>query len=92
MNGFLSGLLTIGTKRSGIIVRDAPKGEELGKSEKAGLYALTQVSISRVLTSFACLSVPPIVMGGFMALNSIKSKPAIQTPLNLGMQANKTLQ
>lgn len=68
---------------TGITVLDED-GNALGKSKKAGFYALTQVSISRVCTSFACLSVPPIILGALLRPKAIQSRPALHLPITLG--------
>jgi len=70
--------------KQGISVSDE-NGKELGKSKKAGLYALSQVAFSRVATSFPCLLFPPLIMNYVDKTNFIKKSPAFRQPINLGV-------
>lgn len=45
----------------GIDVYDE-EGKSMGKSQKAGVSAITQVAISRILTNFPVLTIPPLVL------------------------------
>ncbi|CAG8500940.1 2738_t:CDS:2 [Scutellospora calospora] len=47
--------------RNGIDVYDAD-GNNLGKSQKAGANAVGQVAISRILTNFPVLTIPPLIL------------------------------
>jgi len=70
--------------KQGIMVLD-DEGKELGKSKKAGFYALSQVAFSRVATSFPCLLFPPVIMNFAEKTSLLKNNPRLRAPLNLGV-------
>ncbi|KAI9178793.1 Sideroflexin FSF1 [Blastocladiella emersonii ATCC 22665] len=74
----------------GIMVTDE-QGRDLGKSAKAGWSAVTQVSISRVATSFPCLVVPPLVMAQFTHRAYFKANPRMLIPINLAVVAGSLM-
>ncbi|KAL0097651.1 Tricarboxylate/iron carrier [Phycomyces blakesleeanus] len=70
--------------RDGIDVYTA-EGESVGKSKKAGLAAVSQVAISRVLTTAPVLIVPPLLLNQFEKTKFIQANPRLVMPLNLGL-------
>lgn len=67
----------------GIAVQDKD-GNVVGKSQRAGLFALTQTSISRCLTTAMVMAVPPIIMAG-AEKTLLKRYPKLHWPVNLGV-------
>lgn len=63
------------------------EGEEVGKSKKAGLSAVSQVAISRILTNAPVLILPPILLSRFEKTEFIKARPKLVLPLNFGLIA-----
>jgi hypothetical protein len=54
------------------------KGQHLGKSPLAGQKAIAQTSVTRVLTAFPVMIMPPAVMVGFGLQNRVGNcKPAV---------------
>ncbi|KAI9250651.1 Tricarboxylate/iron carrier [Helicostylum pulchrum] len=62
-------------------------GEEVGKSKQAGLSAVSQVAISRMLTNAPVLILPPILLGRLEKTEFIKARPKLIVPLNFGLIA-----
>ncbi|KAF9159492.1 hypothetical protein DFQ27_003240 [Actinomortierella ambigua] len=60
-------------------------GQSVGKSQKAGLTAITQVAISRVLTNFPVLTIPPLVLAQWERTKWSKLYPRAVLPLNLAV-------
>jgi len=72
--------------REGIIVRDE-NGNELGRSQKAGLMACSQVALSRCLSSLPCLTVPPLVMSQLEQTAWLRANSRASPVINLGLIA-----
>jgi hypothetical protein len=71
--------------KEGISVRDSD-GNEYGKSKKAGVTALSQVAVSRCLTSLPCLVFPPLIMQFMQTKTTIFTRyPRLYIPMNLGV-------
>jgi hypothetical protein len=64
-------------------VKDA-QGNDLGKSRKAGLLALTQVALSRCVLPLPILTLPPILMSVLEKSKTVKNNKIVNTTLNLG--------
>ncbi|KAG0325730.1 hypothetical protein BGZ99_000250 [Dissophora globulifera] len=61
------------------------EGKSVGKSQKAGLSAITQVAISRVLTNFPILTIPPLVLAQWEKTTWSQQYPRAIVPLNLAV-------
>ena len=72
--------------REGINVFTA-EGESVGKSKKAGMAAVGQVAISRILTNAPVLIIPPLVLGRLSKTDFVKQRPHLVIPLNFGLIA-----
>ena len=59
-------------------------GDKVGKSKKAGVSAVSQVAISRVLTNAPVLIIPPLLLGRIQKTEFIKARPHWVTPINFG--------
>ncbi|KAG0216172.1 Tricarboxylate/iron carrier [Mortierella sp. GBAus27b] len=70
--------------REGIDVYDH-EGKSVGKSQKAGLSAISQVAISRILTNFPVLTIPPLVLAQWDKTEWARRFPRAVIPLNLGI-------
>ncbi|KAH8555978.1 Tricarboxylate/iron carrier [Umbelopsis sp. PMI_123] len=70
--------------REGIDVYDE-HGNSVGKSKVAGLTAVSQVAISRVLTNAPVLVIPPLLMGRLQKTEFLKARPGLTAPINLGL-------
>lgn len=68
--------------RHGIMVQDS-EGNDLGVSKKAGLQAVSQVAVSRVAVSAACLFIPASVMTLVERQKWYISNPRLRIPVNL---------
>ncbi|KAF9933183.1 hypothetical protein FBU30_006349 [Linnemannia zychae] len=68
----------------GIDVYDA-EGNSVGKSQKAGLSAITQVAISRILTNFPVLTIPPLVLSQWERTSWAAQYPRAVIPINLAV-------
>ncbi|KAF9199484.1 hypothetical protein BGZ49_010380 [Haplosporangium sp. Z 27] len=66
----------------GIDVYDK-EGNSVGKSQKAGMSAITQVAISRILTNFPVLTIPPLILSQWEKTTWSKQYPRALIPLNL---------
>ncbi|GAA5811756.1 hypothetical protein MFLAVUS_005199 [Mucor flavus] len=63
------------------------EGEQVGKSKQAGLSAVSQVAISRILTNAPVLILPPILLGRLEKTEFVKARPKLVIPLNFGLIA-----
>ncbi|KAI8889292.1 Tricarboxylate/iron carrier [Backusella circina FSU 941] len=63
------------------------QGESVGKSKQAGLSAVSQVAISRVLTNAPVLIIPPVILGRLQKTEFIKARPGLVAPINFGLIA-----
>eukprot|EP00128_Syssomonas_multiformis_P010024 Colp12_sorted_trinity150504_noHs@10417 len=71
--------------RNGITVKD-DEGTVHGKSSTAAFHALTQVSISRILTALPALTIPPVVISALeRRFPKMEGNPRYNIPLNLGL-------
>ncbi|CDS09661.1 hypothetical protein LRAMOSA02338 [Lichtheimia ramosa] len=61
--------------------------EKVGKSKKAGLAAVSQVAISRVLTNAPALVIPPLALDRLKQTEFVKARPKLVLPLNFGLIA-----
>ncbi|KAF9357377.1 hypothetical protein BGX26_003812 [Mortierella sp. AD094] len=61
------------------------EGKSVGKSQKAGMSAITQVAISRVLTNFPVLTIPPLVLSQWEKTTWSQQYPRALIPLNLAV-------
>ncbi|KAI7879915.1 Tricarboxylate/iron carrier [Lichtheimia hyalospora FSU 10163] len=61
--------------------------EKVGKSKKAGLAAVSQVAISRVLTNAPALVIPPLALDRLKQTEFVKARPKLVMPLNFGLIA-----
>lgn len=69
--------------REGIAVKDV-NGNDIGKSRKAGISALSQVALTRAVTSLPVLLLPPVIMSWADKTALIKNNPRLRTPIELG--------
>lgn len=60
-------------------------GTSVGKSKQAGLSAVSQVAISRILTNAPVLILPPLVLGQLQKTKFIQQRPKLVVPLNFGL-------
>ncbi|KAI9143280.1 Tricarboxylate/iron carrier [Paraphysoderma sedebokerense] len=74
----------------GITITDKD-GKDLGKSKTAGVQAVSQVAISRIATSFPCLTIPPLVLSRFERMSYFKARPRLLMPLNFGLIAGSLM-
>jgi len=58
---------------------------EGGKSQAAGLRALVQTSISRLVPAFVALIFPPAIMAQFEKIPAVKTNALLNKCLNLGV-------
>jgi hypothetical protein len=70
--------------RDGIVVFDED-GRAIGKSPSAGWKAVSQVAVSRVLTAFPCLTLPPFILSQLERLKLFQRNPRMLIPVNLGI-------
>jgi len=70
--------------RQGIDVYDQDNNS-VGKSKVAGLTAVSQVAISRVLTNAPVLVIPPLLMGRLQKMEFLNARPGLSAPINLGL-------
>ncbi|KAG0098000.1 hypothetical protein BGZ93_001382 [Podila epicladia] len=61
------------------------EGKSVGKSQKAGMSAITQVAISRVLTNFPVLTIPPLVLSQWERTIWAQQYPKAVIPINLAV-------
>ncbi|KAF9408905.1 hypothetical protein BGZ94_002151 [Podila epigama] len=61
------------------------EGKSVGKSQKAGLSAITQVAISRILTNFPVLTIPPLVLSQWERTAWAQQYPRAVLPINLAV-------
>lgn len=60
------------------------EGECVGKSKVAGMSAVSQVAISRVLTNAPVLIIPPLLLSRIQMTEFVKARPKLVTPINFG--------
>ncbi|KAI8067667.1 Tricarboxylate/iron carrier [Gilbertella persicaria] len=72
--------------RDGIQVFDE-HGTTYGKSKQAGLSAVSQVAISRILTNAPVLIIPPLLLSRLQRTRFIQQRPKLVMPLNFGLIA-----
>ncbi|KAI9469969.1 MAG: Tricarboxylate/iron carrier [Benjaminiella poitrasii] len=60
-------------------------GERVGKSKQAGLAAVSQVAISRILTNAPVLIIPPLLLARLEKTQFIRNRPRWIMPLNFGL-------
>ncbi|KAF9281663.1 hypothetical protein BGZ74_002298 [Mortierella antarctica] len=61
------------------------EGKSVGKSQKAGMSAISQVAISRVLTNFPVLTIPPLVLSQWERTSWAQQYPKAVIPINLAV-------
>ncbi|KAG0004063.1 hypothetical protein BGZ80_005679 [Entomortierella chlamydospora] len=61
------------------------EGKSVGKSQKAGMSAITQVAISRILTNFPVLTIPPLILAQWERTTWSQQYPRALIPLNLAV-------
>ncbi|KAF9164271.1 hypothetical protein BGX21_000039 [Mortierella sp. AD011] len=61
------------------------EGNSVGKSQKAGMSAITQVAISRILTNFPVLTIPPLILSQWERTTWSQQYPRALIPLNLAV-------
>jgi len=72
--------------QEGIMVQDA-NGNDVAKSQKAGVLALSQVAFSRCMTALPVLTFPPVLMP-ILAQTSLMTRfPLLKVPTYLGLIA-----
>jgi sideroflexin-5 len=59
------------------------QGEVVGTSQRAGWMAVSQVAISRLATSFPCLTLPPLLMAPLDRTKLLQSYPGLGFAANL---------
>lgn len=69
---------------AGIKVMDKD-GNQVGVSRQAGLKAVSQVALSRVITAFPALVLPPILMAKLENTPLLKRNPRLALPINLAL-------
>lgn len=60
------------------------KGESLGKSKKAGVLAVGETALSRVLNATPIMVLPPLVLVRLQQMSWLKTRPRLVLPVNLG--------
>ncbi|KAJ3172304.1 hypothetical protein HK101_011160, partial [Irineochytrium annulatum] len=68
----------------GISVLDKD-GNVVGKSQKAGFNAISQVAVSRVATAFPAVFLPGLIMTRLERTAFVRSNPRLAMPLNLAV-------
>lgn len=68
----------------GINVTDE-NGNIVGSSTKAGFQAVSQVAVSRVLTAFPALVLPPLILSRLETMRFMQYNPRLAIPINLGL-------
>ncbi|KAF9946181.1 hypothetical protein BGZ72_000560, partial [Mortierella alpina] len=61
------------------------EGNSVGKSQKAGVSAISQVAISRILTNFPVLTIPPLVLSQWERTAWSQQYPKAAIPINLAV-------
>lgn len=59
-------------------------GESLGKSKKAGVLAVGETALSRVLNATPIMVLPPLVLVRLQQMTWLKTRPRLVLPVNLG--------
>jgi len=67
------------------------EGDVVGRSPRAGLYAVSQVALSRILSSFPVMVVPPLVLAQLQKTAWLKARPGMVMPVNLGLIATSLM-
>ncbi|KAI5844400.1 Tricarboxylate/iron carrier [Morchella snyderi] len=67
-----------------LVEEEAPK-ESLGKSRKAAVIAVAETAVSRVLNATPIMVVPPLVLMRLQRSAWLKKRPAMVTPVNIGL-------
>lgn len=57
----------------------------LGKSKKAGLIAVSETALSRVLNSSPIMVIPPLILLKLQNQNFLKRRPNLTLPINIGL-------
>lgn len=60
------------------------RGESLGKSKKAGVLAVGETALSRVLNATPIMVLPPLVLVKLQQMAWLKTRPRLVLPVNLG--------
>lgn len=71
--------------RDGIEVKNPEDNVTLGKSQKAGWMAVSQVIYSRILASMPVLTIPPLIMSRLEKRPFFMKYPRLLAPLNFGI-------
>ncbi|KAI3641591.1 hypothetical protein MIR68_000379 [Amoeboaphelidium protococcarum] len=61
------------------------RGNLAGKSQTAGMTAISQVAISRIATSLPCLTIPPLVLSRLEKYSFFTNSPTRLMAANLGL-------
>ncbi|TQS36770.1 hypothetical protein Golomagni_02770 [Golovinomyces magnicellulatus] len=59
--------------------------ESLGKSKKAGIIAVSETALSRVLNSSPIMVIPPLILYRLQNYGWLKNNPKYTLPVNLGL-------
>ncbi|KAI1006813.1 Sideroflexin [Podosphaera aphanis] len=57
----------------------------MGKSKKAGLLAVSETALSRVLNSSPIMIIPPLILVQLQKKDWLKRRPKLTIPINLGL-------
>lgn len=60
------------------------RGESLGKSKRAGVLAVGETALSRVLNATPIMVLPPLVLVRLQQMAWLKTRPRLVLPVNLG--------
>lgn len=60
------------------------KVESLGKSKRAGVLAVGETALSRVLNATPIMVLPPLVLVRLQQMTWLKTRPKLVLPVNLG--------
>lgn len=60
------------------------RAESLGKSKRAGLLAVGETALSRVLNATPIMVLPPLVLVRLQQMAWLKTRPRLVLPVNLG--------
>ncbi|KAI9295644.1 Tricarboxylate/iron carrier [Neoconidiobolus thromboides FSU 785] len=66
-------------------------GNIVGKSKVAGAHAIGQVAVSRVLTAFPALLLPPMILSVLEKKSFLKNNPRLFIPINAALVAASLL-
>lgn len=59
--------------------------KSLGKSKKAGVMAVSETALSRVLNSSPVMIIPPLILGKLQEKVWLKTRPRLVLPVNIGL-------